>query len=184
MMDAEFFFPAKEQRVFFCENPSRRMCRVKLTRKSYAIKAVLCRSLFDPFFVAHFACFQSAIVCVFPVGGLIPLFFIFPSLSPIDRTCLQSKQTLHNPQSCPPSPPNACDGLPFYAMPNGVDQKESWSRSLCVLFWERTTKNIGFMFMFPSAQMQLMTWENPFFVCICVWGAWRAATKGSVSPQP
>ena len=149
----------------FCGNPSTRMCCVKLTRKRYAIKAVLCRSLFDPFFVAHFACFQSAIVCVFRSAVWFPFPFP-PQYPPLAGYMFAIETNFAHPAVVPP--PNSCDGLRFYAMPNGVDQKESWCRSLRVMFWERKTKNIGFMFMFPSAQMQVMTWEHLFCVGGCM----------------
>ena len=141
MMDAEIVFGfsffvlfsgKRTASVFFCGNPSTRMCCVKLTRKSYAIKAVLCRSLFDPFFVAHFACFQSAIVCVFRSAVWFPFPFP-PQYPPLAGYMFAIETNFAHPAVVPPPQTHA---MAFVFMPcqTGVGQKESWCRSLRVMF--------------------------------------------------
>ena len=96
-------------------------------------------------FVRPFLCCTLCLLSIrhrlcFPVGGLIPLFHFPLSIPHWQDICLQSKQTLHIPQSCPP-PPNSCDGLRFYAMPNWRRPKRKlMSQLACYVLGEKNEK--------------------------------------------
>ena len=132
-------------------------------------------------FVRPFLCCTLCLLSIrhrlcFPVGGLIPLFHFPLSIPHWQDICLQSKQTLHIPQSCPP--PNSCDGLRFYAMPNWRRPKRKLMSQLACYVLGEKNENYWFYVYVPLRPNAGDDVRASFFLG---GGAWRA-TKGSVSP--